>query len=148
MITSRLTRFVAVGIASAVMLGAVACAGQTPATGAARTGQGAAVQTAPNTSAAPQVAQSGDSTVTMTDIAFQPADLTVKAGTTVVWKNTSQVPHTVTSDTGLFDSGQAPNEWLANGKEFSYTFDKPGTYSYHCVPHKAAGMVGKIVVTG
>jgi plastocyanin len=140
--------FVVMGLAGAVMLGAVACAGQTtPATGAvAPVGQGAVAQQAPKVAPAAQVAQSGTVTVNMKDMTFEPATITVKPGTTVVWKNTSQIPHVVTSDTGLFDSGQAPSQWLPFGKEFSYTFDKAGTYSYNCPPHKAAGMVGKVIV--
>src|SRR5713101_8987933 len=36
---------------------------------------------------------------------FSPATLTIRAGTTVVWKNMSSVPHTITSDDGqTFDS--------------------------------------------
>ncbi|HUE76204.1 MAG TPA: plastocyanin/azurin family copper-binding protein [Chloroflexota bacterium] len=138
---------VVTALAGAVMLGAVACAGQTPATSAvAPAGQGAVVQQAPPAAPAPRVAQSGTVTVEMKDMTFEPATITVKPGTTVVWKNTSQVPHVVASDTGLFDSGQAPSEWIVFGKEFSYTFEKAGTYSYNCTPHKAAGMVGKVVV--
>jgi len=29
---------------------------------------------------------------------------------------------------------------------FEYTFEKPGTYDYYCIPHKSVGMVGRIVV--
>lgn len=130
-----------VGLATALAVGAVACA--SPATTTK-----APVAAQPKTQS--QVAASQGTTsgpaVTMTDIAFAPKELKVKAGTTVVWKNTSQTPHTVTSDTGLFDSGQAATDWLLPGKEFSFKFDKPGTYTYNCFPHKAAGMTGTIVV--
>lgn len=73
--------------------------------------------------------------------AFNPATLTVKEGTTITWTNGDSVAHTVTSDTGIFDSGD-----LAEGKTFSYTFTTAGTYPYHCTPHHAK-MAGTIVVT-
>ncbi|MFC7080300.1 plastocyanin/azurin family copper-binding protein [Halorussus caseinilyticus] len=28
---------------------------------------------------------------------------------------------------------------------FSYTFEVSGTYDYFCIPHKALGMVGRVV---
>ena len=67
--------------------------------------------------------------------AFSPASLTIKAGTTVMWKNTTQAPHTVTSDDGKsFDSGSA-NPITAQGGTFSFTFNTPGTFAYHCSIH-------------
>ena len=34
------------------------------------------------------------------------------------------------------------------GYEYSHTFEVPGTYEFHCQPHKAAGAVGTIIVRG
>jgi plastocyanin len=49
-------------------------------------------------------------TVTIDGTAFQPPLLTVKAGDEVIWVNKDPFPHTATSKTGAFDSGQlAPN---------------------------------------
>lgn len=64
------------------------------------------------------------------DMTFSPASLTVNAGTTVKWTNKDPMAHTVTSDTGLFDSGG-----LATDATFSYTFATAGTYAYHCTYH-------------
>ncbi len=62
---------------------------------------------------------------------FNPATLTIRAGSTVIWKNVSSVPHTVTSDDGqTFDSGN-----IAVGGTFRFTFKNAGTYSYHCNIH-------------
>jgi plastocyanin len=62
---------------------------------------------------------------------FNPTMLTIKAGTTVIWKNVSSVPHTVTSDDGqTFDSGN-----MAVGGTFQFTFKNAGTFSYHCNIH-------------
>jgi len=71
---------------------------------------------------------------------FVPAATTVNVGDTVVWKNTSQAPHTATSDDdGVFSSGN-----IAPGADFSFTFDTAGTFSYFCEYH--SGQVGKITV--
>ena len=73
-------------------------------------------------------------------MAFSPATLTIKAGTTVKWTNKDGVTHTVTSDTaGQFNSGNV----AANGV-FSFMFMTVGTYNYHCSIHPS--MIAKIVV--
>jgi len=87
--------------------------------------------------------------VDITDTGFTPAKLEVKAGQTVVWKNTTQKEHTVTADEKkpgeaaddkpIFDSGP-----LKPGAVFQHTFDKAGTYGYHCSNHK--DMKGSVVV--
>lgn len=70
---------------------------------------------------------------------FSPSSLTVPSGTTVTWTNNESVMHTVTSNTGIFESGDM------NKKEtFSYTFSIVGSYSYHCKHH--SGMNGTIIV--
>lgn len=62
---------------------------------------------------------------------FSPAKFTIKVGTTVIWRNVSSAPHTVTSDDGqTFDSGT-----VAVGGTFRFTFKNAGTYSYHCNIH-------------
>ncbi len=79
--------------------------------------------------------------INISGFAFDPPTLTVKEGTTVTWTNNDPTIHTVTSDTGVFDSGD-----LAQGATFSYTFTTAGTYAYHCTPHHAR-MSGTIIVT-
>jgi plastocyanin len=77
--------------------------------------------------------------IEMNDDVFKPAQLTIPAGTKVVWINKGKKAHTVVSNDKLFDSG------LVNvGAEFSHTFTTPGTYAVHCAPH--AKMKGQIVV--
>ena len=71
---------------------------------------------------------------------FDPADLTVKAGSTVVWHNGGSQTHTVTADDKSFDSGdQAP------GKDWQWKFSAPGQYTYHCTPHPWMKAVIKVV---
>jgi plastocyanin len=75
--------------------------------------------------------------------AFSPSTLTVSAGTTIVWKNTTSTPHTVTSNDGkTFDSGNSTP--INAGDTFSFKFTKVGTFNYHCSFHPS--MIGTIVV--
>lgn len=80
------------------------------------------------------------------DKSYKPTPVKVKAGTTVTWKNVDTAIHTVTSgkttdkDAGkLFDS-----KTLAPKKEYSFKFDKKGTFDYFCMLHPT--MVGKVTV--
>ena len=76
---------------------------------------------------------------TLGNRAFTPDDLDVAAGTTVTWTNTDSVAHTSTSDATGWDSGT-----VAPGGRFSFAFQTPGTYRYHCAIHP--GMIGTVVV--
>jgi plastocyanin len=84
--------------------------------------------------------QANEVTVSVVDFAFDPAALSVPAGTTVTWTNDGERPHTVTAEDGSFDSGR-----LDPGESFSFTFDQPGTVSYYCGFHPE--MQGTIEVT-
>lgn len=79
-------------------------------------------------------------TVLIQGNSFNPDTLTVKVGQKVTWTNNDSYAHTVTSDNGTFNSGN-----LAAGQSFSFTFDKVGTFSYHCSIHTF--MTAKVVVT-
>ena len=61
---------------------------------------------------------------------FEPAEVTVPAGSTVVWHNKGKEEHSVTADNESFDSG-----WKPKGGNYQRTFTRPGTYAYHCAPH-------------
>jgi plastocyanin len=65
--------------------------------------------------------------VTILDVGYDPAEVAVKAGEAVSWKNGGQQAHTVTADDGSFDSG--PKD---PGQEWSYPFSKAGTFTYKC----------------
>lgn len=99
----------------------------------------------PSEAAAPtQAAAASGATVSIANFAFGPDSLTISAGTTVTWHNNEDAPHTVTADDGSFSSST-----LSQGDSFSFTFDTPGTYDYHCQFHGGAGhsgMSGTIVV--
>ena len=73
----------------------------------------------------------GTTQVRAQDFAFAPANIVVDVGTTVTWTNYDPLAHTVTSDEG--DELDSP--LFGEGETFSYTFDTPGEYAYHCTPH-------------
>jgi plastocyanin len=69
-------------------------------------------------------------TVLIEGMRFQPAGLTVAAGDTVVWINRDMVPHTATSASGRFDSGE-----IAAGKSWRHVVSSTGEFSYLCTYH-------------
>ena len=81
---------------------------------------------------APPASAQSTVNVSIKGFAFNPAAITVVIGenSTVTWTNQDSVTHTVTSDTGAFNSGD-----LSSGQTFTHTFTTPGTYSYHCSIH-------------
>lgn len=81
----------------------------------------------------------GDGKVRIVDFAFQPVEITIHVGKSVEWENTGQFSHTATSDTGVWDSG-----FLAHNGKFSFVFNTPGDYPYHCSLHP--GMTGIVHV--
>ena len=82
---------------------------------------------------------SSPNTVVMNNMAFGSSTLTVPKGTTVTWQNNDSVPHTATSDTGAWDSGNIPP-----GESKSVIFTTTGTFPYHCTVHPM--MTATIVV--
>ena len=70
---------------------------------------------------------------------FSPPALTVAAGTTVTWTNHDDIPHTVRAVDGSFHS-----KAMDTDDKYSFTFSKPGVYSYFCSIHPK--MVGKVIV--
>lgn len=77
--------------------------------------------------------------VLIQNMAFNPATITVNAGTTVTWTNKDAIAHTVTSDNSLFNSGS-----IGSNGTYSYTFQTAGSFPYHCSIHTM--MTGSVVV--
>jgi plastocyanin len=71
--------------------------------------------------------QAGDRQIRISGLAYAEPSVTVAPGTTVCWTNQDGVEHTVTSDTGAFNSGNIP----ASGT-FRQTFSADGSFRYHC----------------
>jgi plastocyanin len=89
--------------------------------------------------ATPDDKPSSEVAVKIDNFSFSPATITVAAGTTIRWTNRDDIPHTVVSEDKTFKS-----KVLDTDEQFTYTFTKPGTYSYFCSIHPK--MTAKIVV--
>jgi plastocyanin len=95
--------------------------------------------------------------IRMTDnMRFEPENVTVSPGDTVVWINVGDLPHTSTDMPGTagidehnvlpaeappWDSGQ-----LEPGERFTLVFTVEGDYTYVCTIHEVAGMIGRLTV--
>jgi plastocyanin len=79
--------------------------------------------------------------VTIDDFVFQPASLTVPAGTTVVWENHDSTPHTILS---VVEPRSFRSKALGTGDRFEVTFATPGIHRYFCGLHPH--MQGVVVV--
>ena len=77
--------------------------------------------------------------VNIDNFSFSPVTIKVKAGTTVIWTNRDDIPHTVVANDKSFKS-----KVLDTGEKFSFTAAKPGTYPYFCSVHPK--MTGTLVV--
>lgn len=69
-------------------------------------------------------------TVTMEGLRFEPSSLSVAPGDTIVWINKDPFPHTVTAESGSFDSGE-----ISPGKSWRYTLRRAGNFPYGCKLH-------------
>jgi plastocyanin len=77
-------------------------------------------------STAAAVAVAGNSIDILKD-SFSPSTLSCKVGTAVTWTNKGSPQRVVASDMYVFNSYP-----LDVGKTYTFTFDKAGTYPYHC----------------
>jgi plastocyanin len=71
---------------------------------------------------------------------FEPANITVKAGTPVAWTNKGKQPHSASANDGSFDSGA-----MKGGATWEHKFDRPGEFAYVCTFHPQ--MTGVVKVT-
>jgi plastocyanin len=118
---------------------------------------GCSAEAAPSP-AAPSSAASAPAgpVINLSSLMFDPSTTTVPVGTTITWRNDEPITHTVTSGryegvdktTGLRSSQDPDGTFDAKlegkGKTFSFTFTKPGSYTYYCDIHQ--GMNATIVV--
>ena len=77
--------------------------------------------------------------VKIDNFVFSPNPVTVPVGSAIRWTNQDDIPHNVVSDDKSFKS-----KVLDTDETFTYTFTKPGTYTYFCSIHPK--MTGKVVV--
>lgn len=76
-------------------------------------------------------------------LGFTPSLIKIVIGVnnTVIWKNEDVEWHTAHSNIPEFDSKMIPP-----GTSFTHTFERAGSYPYHCDPHP--WMTGLIIVAG
>jgi len=86
----------------------------------------AAVATPALLSAAP----ADNAQVAIAKFAYGPQEITVAPGTTVVWTNQDETPHTVTSKDKSFAS-----KGMDTGDTFGHTFATEGDFGYICTVH-------------
>lgn len=87
-------------------------------------------------------APGGGPEVVLSDITFEPSEITVEPGTTITFVHEDGgIPHTVTADDGSFDSGQ-----MADGDSFTVTVEEAGEIPFFCEIHPDQ-MQGTIQVT-
>ena len=78
-------------------------------------------------------------TVTIENMLFNPAELTVHRGDRIVWVNKDLFPHTATAKDKTFDSGA-----IESNGSWTFKADKAGDYPYGCTFHQT--MNGQIHV--
>lgn len=90
--------------------------------------------------AGPTVAAQADPIeVNMQDFVFEPATLVVTPGARITFRNLDGQPHTATSETPGFDTGN-----VEPGQSGTIVAPSaPGSYAYYCVHHAAIGQSGR-----
>lgn len=81
-------------------------------------------------------------TINIKNMMFTPSQITVTKGGTVTWTNNDNTTHTVVDD--LSNVGGPHSGDIAPGQTYSFTFNKTGSFQYHCSIHPS--MRGTIVV--
>jgi len=104
------------------------------------TGQSASSSTSSAASNSNQTSPTGK--IDIRNMMFTPSQITVAKGGTVTWTNNDSTTHTVVDD--LSNVGGPASGDIAPGSTYSFTFDKTGSFQYHCSIHPS--MRGTIVV--
>ena len=102
--------------------------------------------------------ETASASVAISNFAFDPVELEIAAGDTVVWTNDDDIAHTVTSGRAKKQGvpgvsknrDAAPDEVFDSGTmelddTFDFTFQDSGTFTYFCAIH--AGMSARVVVS-
>lgn len=80
--------------------------------------------------------------VDIKNMMFTPPQISIQKGGTVTWKNNDNIAHTVIND--LNNVGGPASGNIEPGSTYSFTFNKTGSFQYHCSIHPS--MRGTIVV--
>jgi plastocyanin len=90
----------------------------------------------------PSSNQPTEGAITIKNMMFTPSQITVAKGGTVTWTNNDTTAHKVVDD--LSNVGGPNSGDIAPGATYSFTFNKTGSFQYHCSIHPS--MRGTIVV--
>ena len=88
-----------------------------------------------------------NTTINYSGSGFDPQRITVKAGTTIVWKNNDTDPMMIDSDPHPTHTSYPPlnaSKATISGNTYTFTFTDPGTYGYH--NHLKAQNRGTVIV--
>ncbi len=80
-----------------------------------------------------------DAKVNIDNFKFGPTTLTVAKGTAVTWTNEDDIPHNI-----VLNGLGVRSKTLDTDKDFTYQFDKAGSFTYICGLHPF--MHGQVVV--
>ena len=141
-------RLVTLPLALIAVLALAACSanqtGGTPATSAqAPTAAASAGGAGGGTCAVAAAGATATVTVQIKDFKFSPQPVNAKVGDTVGWTNGDSVPHTAT-----LDDGSCTTDPISQGATGLLTFNKAGTYTYHCKIHPTQMKDFTVVVSG
>ena len=151
--------------ATGALAGCIADPDVTETEGAGETetdGEGATTSTEDGGGTATEGGGGGGTTVAAGpngELVFDPEEVTIGVGETVTWEfespghNVSAVPEdsdevSIPDGAEPFATYESGNEFdtVPEGETFEHTFETAGTYTYVCVPHVSAGMIGTVVV--
>lgn len=99
----------------------------------------AATAAGPLAASAASAAEARTAIIEIRGMKFEPATLTIAAGTRVTWVNDDTMPHTVADKGHVFRSAA-----LDVKDQYSFTFATPGDFTYFCTLHPF--MVGRVIV--
>lgn len=92
----------------------------------------------------PEVSRAASQSVAVIDNRFEPQEVRINPGDTVIWSNRGANTHDIRADNGDFRSGI-----IHQGETFRHTFREEGYYYYHCNLHggkRKVGMWGLVIV--
>lgn len=81
----------------------------------------------------PEQAQTPIAQIRITSKGFEPATLSAKPGTLIIWTNLDEHPHVVASNPYPKDDGLSglKSGLLNNGQTYEFRANKSGTFGYH-----------------
>ena len=80
--------------------------------------------------------------IEISNLAFNPSELNIKVGDTVIWTNKEDARHVLFS----LKSGEISSKTLSKGDTYSHTFNKVGEFNYSCAVYYNK-LNGKIIVS-